>query len=430
MTTTHNRWIGGATAVAQVQTIRFTTSEAGNTVTITLTAEDGSTQAVTHTVADTNNNTTASAVQSALASSSLSLFSRLTYTVSTDTVTITADLAGRPFKLAVSDNGNTAYTVATTTANAGPNDFGTAANWSLGSVPVDEAIVYFTEGSNDVLYGLIPDPTLQLDQFIVGPGYTGNIGTQTAPLKIDCNDGGEKGATFGGGGRYYNIEGNIENVFVTQNRGTLKLAKQFHKISIMGQNVGGKIVINATHTGNGGTEFVKIANVSRSCTIEIPSTSVYINDIYMDSGFVELSAATRPKSKAIVAGTGTMTVKESGKIDGSGTISTATSSAGTTHHTPATITVMGKGRYLHQSDQDLASGETHLAVFGGEADFTRVKSRSANELIDLGTVEVYGGVLRADGASTLVDLTSVTNVGGEVRLPSNATLAGFTKRSG
>ena len=107
MTTTHNRWIGGATAVAQVQTIRFTTSEAGNTVTITLTAEDGSTQAVTHTVADTNNNTTAAAVQSALChASSLSLFTRLTYTVSTDTVTITADLAGRPFKLAVSDNGN------------------------------------------------------------------------------------------------------------------------------------------------------------------------------------------------------------------------------------------------------------------------------------------------------------------------------------
>ena len=91
---------------------------------------------------------------------------------------------------------------------------------------------------------------------------------------------------------------------------------------------------------------------------------------------------------------------------------------------------MGGGTYIHESDQDLASGETHLAVFSGTADFSKVEARNGSEVVDLGTVEVYGGTLKADGSASLVDLTSVTNLGGQVRLPANATLAGFAKRTG
>ena len=222
MTTTHNRWIGEATAVAQVKTIRFTNSVASDVVTVTMTGEDGSTQAVTHTVADTNNNTTASGLQAALDSSSLSLFQKLNFTVSTDTVTATAAIAGIPFLLAVTDDGSTAYTVSDVTGNTGPNDFNSAGNWSRGTAPTADDVLYFTSGSSSVLYGL-NQSGISLDQMIIGPGYTGNIGTDAAALRINADAGGEKGMTLGGSGFYYNISGDIENVTVTQNLGTLKL---------------------------------------------------------------------------------------------------------------------------------------------------------------------------------------------------------------
>lgn len=430
MTTTHNRWIGGATAVAQVRTTTITGAAAGSTITTRITGEDGSHQEVVTTMTNSTLADQATIYRNTLAASSLSEFSRLTYTVDGTAVTITASTAGRPFNMSISGTtGSANVSNAATTANAGPNDWNTTANWSQGSIPTADDIVYFTSGTNEVLFGL-NQSGVNLDQMIIGPGYSGNIGTADAALRINCDAGGEKGMTLGGSGRYYNIEGDIENVFVTKNLGILKLGNKFQKVYFAGPDVGGRIILNCSASDNGGCEFVKVSGVARNCLIEIPSTSVFINDIFMDSGRIDLSVATKPKAKAIVTNTGVLCVKDSGKIDGSGTISTAASSAGVTHHTPATITVMGGGTYIHESDQDLASGETHLALFGGIADFSKVKARNGVEVVDLGTVEIYSGTLKADGSATLVDLTSVTNLGGKVALPTNATLAGFVKRSG
>lgn len=428
MTTTHNRWKGGATAVAQVRTTTITGAASGSTITTRLTLEDGSIQEVVTTMTSSTLADQATLYRNTLAASSLSEFAKLTYTVDGTAVTITANTAGRPFNMSISGTtGSANVSNAATTANAGPNDWNTTANWSQGSIPTADDIVYFTSGGNDVLYGL-NQSGINLDQMIIGPGYTGNIGTDNAPLLINCDAGGEKGMTFGGSGRYYNIKGDIENIFVTKNLGTLKLANKFKKVYLSGGQVSGSITIDCSSSDNGGCEFIKVANVSPNCTIFIPDTSVFINDIFIDSGKIELFAATRSKSKAIIAGSGELCVKESAKIDGSGTISTAASSAGVTHHTPATITVLAGGRYIHESDQDLASGQTHLALFGGTADFSKVTARNGSEVIDLGTVEVYSGILKADGSASLVDLTSVTNLGGQVLLPANATLAGFAKR--
>ena len=430
MTTTHNRWLGGATAVAQVRTTTITGAASGSTITTRITLEDGSHQEVVTTMTSSTLADQAVIYKNTLDASSLSEFARLLYTVDGTAVTITAGTAGRPFNMSISGTtGSASVSNTATTANAGPNDWNTTANWSQGSIPTADDIVYFTSGSNDVLYGL-NQSGIFLDQMIIGPGYNGNIGTNDAPLQINCDAGGEKGMTLGGSGRYYNIKGDIENVFVTKNSGTLKLANKFQKVYLSGNQVAGQITIDVSSTDNGGCKFIKVSDVSRACKILIPTTSAYVNDIFMDSGRVELSVATRPKSKAIISGSGTLVVKESGKIDGSGTISTTASSAGVTHHTPATITVLGGGQYIHESDQDLASGETHLALFSGTADFSKVTARNGSEVVDLGTVEVYGGTLKADGTASLVDLTSVTNLGGQVLLPANATLAGFTKRSG
>jgi hypothetical protein len=405
----NKRWLGTATAVAQVKTIRFTTSEAGNAITLTATGEDGSTQTVNHTVADTVNNTTAAAVQAAAASSSNSLFQQITFTVSTDTVTATASLAGRPFTLAVSDNGNTAYTVTDVTANAGPHDFKTAANFSPSGVPVDQDFLQFTDGASDVLYGL-DNNSVNLNQLVVTGGYRGNIGTASAPLKISTDGSGDPNSLdLGGTGFYYNFEGTYTAVNISGNQGTTKVKGNIGKTRIVGPSVRGSITIDATTTTN---NDISMVGVGSSTLVTIPSTAVKTANLFIDSGRMELSASTVSGSKAILTG-GSLVTKDSGKID-----------AGSTSHSPGAIAVFG-GRYEHRSDQALAGGGRLLAVYGGEADFSKVTSTtSGTERLSIGAVDVFGGVLRVDAPGNVVEIGSTSLLlGGRVVNSTSTTLA-------
>jgi len=408
----NKRWLGTATAVAQVKTIRFTTSEAGNVVTLTAIGEDGSTQTVQHTVADTVNNTTAAAVQAAAASSSNSLFQQITFTVSTDTVTCTAALAGRPFQLAVTDNGNTAYTETDVTANAGPHDFKTAANFSPSGVPVDQDILQFTDGASDVLYGL-DNNGVNLNQLVVTGGYRGNIGTNTSPLKISTNGSGDPNSLdLAGAGFYYNFEGTYPALNISGNQGTTKVKGDIGGTKIIGPEVRGAITIDATTTTN---NDITTAGISNTTLITVPSTSVKTANLFIDSGRVELAASTVSGSKAIITG-GTLITKESGKVD-----------AGSTSHTPSAIAVFG-GKYEHESDQALAGGGTKLSVFKGEADFRKVRSTTgATEQLALGKVDVFGGSLRIDAPGNLVSIDATSlQLGGRV-FNSPSTKLTFTK---
>lgn len=430
MTTSNIRWIGEATAVAQVRTTQITGAAAGSTITTRLTAEDGSTQDVVTTMTNSTLADQATVYRDTLAASTQSEFQKLNYTVDGVVVTITARVAGRPFNMSISGTtGSASVSNASPTANAGPNDWNTTANWSGGAVPNANDNVFFTAGSSDVLYGLDQSSAGSYNQMIVGPGYTGSIGTANAPLKVNIDGGGEKSLVLGGSGRYHNIEGDIENLFVEKLIGTAKVGNKFKKVVVSGPSVVGKLILNPAQTDSGGHDLF-ITGIQYSAVVEVPSTGLYVGNIYMDSGVLELNASTRDKSRAIIGGTGCLKVKGSGRVDGSGTISTGSSAAGVTHHEPATITVIGLGKYVHESDQDLASGQTHLALLGGEADFERVKSRDGAELIDLGVCKVLGGTLKAGGSASLVDLTAVENVKGSVELPSNTRLAGFTKISG
>ena len=405
----NKRWLGTATAVAQVKTIRFTTSEAGNVVTLTATGEDGSTQTVQHTVADTSNNTTAAAVQAAAAASSNSLFQQITFTVSTDTVTCTAKLAGRPFTLAVTDDGNTAYTVADPTANAGPHDFKTAGNFSPSGVPVDQDILQFTDGASDVLYGL-DNNSVNLNQLVVTGGYRGNIGTANAPLKISTDGSGDPNSLdLGGGGFYYNFEGTYTAVNISANQGIVKLKGNIGKTRIVGIEVRGSITVDATTTTSNDISMVGVGSSTR---VIVPSTSVKTANIFMDSGTMELSASTVSGSKAIVTG-GTLLTKDSGKVN-----------AGSTSHTPAAISLFG-GKYEHRSDQSLAGGGRLLAVFGGEADFSKVTSTTdSTERLSLGAIDVFGGRLRVDAPGNVVEIGSNSLLlGGQVVNSTSTTLA-------
>lgn len=98
-------------------------------------------------------------------------------------ITITARRQGVPFVCTVSGTGT--LTLATTTVNAGPNDWDTPGNWLEGKVPIDDDDVTIT-GSVDILYGL-DQSDIALDTLNV-TNYSGHIGHRAYPLTIDAEE--------------------------------------------------------------------------------------------------------------------------------------------------------------------------------------------------------------------------------------------------
>lgn len=153
-------WIGGASAVAQIAQKNVASSTNGQTFIITLAYEDGTTAAVlTHTVdgVDAGNTTTiASEIQTEFNALTHELATVITASNSTSKVILTADSAGVPFYVTYSGTGTWDDSGCTNTANSGPSDWNTAANWSTGVAPVngDGILIGARGASSPILYGL------------------------------------------------------------------------------------------------------------------------------------------------------------------------------------------------------------------------------------------------------------------------------------
>lgn len=167
-----NYWLGTAPAVPQVTTVQVTSYAVGTTYKITVG------NVVISTIAAGSVNATALALATAWNASTHPFCTAVTAAaVSTDTVTLTADTAGVPFVVVSSVSGSTGTigAASTGTANAGPNDWSTAANWSLGTVPVNSDRVFIRNSDVSILWGLaqtaVAPSLLQVDY-----SFTGTIG--------------------------------------------------------------------------------------------------------------------------------------------------------------------------------------------------------------------------------------------------------------
>lgn len=169
MATTY--WIGKAENVKQISTVQVTAFDVTTTYTITIGGETVS------VLGDTDADTTASNLQVALEASTIIYFSTIDWTVATDTITATAGTAGIPFTATSSVNGGTGTigAVTTTTASSGSNDWGTAANFSGGAVPVSTDSVIIRDGSSNIFWGLDQN-AVDLALLRVHNSYTGKIG--------------------------------------------------------------------------------------------------------------------------------------------------------------------------------------------------------------------------------------------------------------
>ena len=164
------------TNVAQVWQGTVTTTTVGHTYTVTLTDDDGNTEAITFTVTATENTVAlvAAAFASAWNASAIPLIAGITASSAVDVVSLTADTAGVPFTAAASGTGTWSST-GNTTENVGNNDWTTARNWEKDAIPVATDDALFDVGSVDVKYGL-NQAAVALADFRVFEGCSSQFG--------------------------------------------------------------------------------------------------------------------------------------------------------------------------------------------------------------------------------------------------------------
>lgn len=184
------KWNGGASSTAQVSTVTLNNdfNDSETAVAITLTAEDGSTtQSVSITPDGTDEAVIAAALQAACAASSQTLFQAITFTQASNVVTLTAKVAGVPFYFASSITGGAGTsTDATGTANSGPNDWNTDANWEGGSAPSGSDDVLINGSSYAIVYGLDQSAT-SFASVRVGPSMRADVGDAANGYMLACD---------------------------------------------------------------------------------------------------------------------------------------------------------------------------------------------------------------------------------------------------
>jgi hypothetical protein len=157
------RWIGGASSVAQIDDLTVGgTIEAGDEFKITVTGENGSSHTVQFDATDTNIATVVAGLVAAWNADTDPLCTPITATDASPIVRLSADTAGVPFYVTVetTESGGGAaddqtFVRSSNTANSGPNDWNTAANWSGGAVPVADDDVHVEDAI--VKYGMDQD---------------------------------------------------------------------------------------------------------------------------------------------------------------------------------------------------------------------------------------------------------------------------------
>lgn len=154
----NNNWNHSSWSQTPQQKTFTITGVGGNTDvwTFTLTDDDGATYTVTYTN-DGSPTTTEIGVGLAAAweASTSPFMQRITASnPSAGVVKLTADNAGIPFSVALTNGGTGTSSSADTVANVGNYDAGLTRNWSLNAVPIATNDLIFEAGTVSLLYGL------------------------------------------------------------------------------------------------------------------------------------------------------------------------------------------------------------------------------------------------------------------------------------
>jgi hypothetical protein len=275
-------WLGTATAVAQVDTVQITAYDVTTTYTLTVGGVDVETLGVTDATG------TATALAAAWNTSTHAYFTGVTASSTTDTVTLTADVAGVEFTAASSVTGGTGTigSVTSSVASAGPCDWATPENWSDGSVPGVSDIVIFSDNAVNVCFGLDQN-ALAINELLITKTYTGKIGLNRNALVTSAN--GETVDT---------MKNEYREDYLRIDVDTIEIGKQIGTSTSTGSQ---RIKIDNTNTGASSTKVFSTNNVGAESNL--PPVRFKYNsttaDIFIRGGSVGI-ANDEPAETAII----------------------------------------------------------------------------------------------------------------------------------
>ena len=171
-----NRFVWAAPYVAQAGTLTVGgTPAAGQVYSVTMGLNNACVVSYTAVGGDTNI-TIASALQALLAASQFGQFQEITFdTTTTAVIPLTAATAGTPFTLSTSATGTGTLVYATTTPNSSPEDWGNAANWSTGALPIAGDDVWIDDSTQSIRWNLAAI-SATLNSVNISSTMTGTIG--------------------------------------------------------------------------------------------------------------------------------------------------------------------------------------------------------------------------------------------------------------
>ena len=394
------RWAGGSTARSQVDSLTpGGTITAGDIFNVILTDESGTTQTEAVSATGTTVASTCDDIVLQCSASTQSLFRRLTFTDATSSVTVTAKTPGVPFYLSETTteagggaaSGQT-FARAAVTTNKGPNDFNDVDNWvesdgtAPSAVPASGDEVIFSEGNNDLLYGLDQNAK-DLEQLRVTGGFSGSIGQPNHALHISVSNEGSSTLpilALGGRGRRYNLEGAFDEVIVTRNSGHLDIkGTGMGSFTIVGPHAKGIVTIKNGSTFSAGNQSIRQLMVD-GVTTYIESGVTGIKPVRVDGGYMETrSGFGNANADAFDLIRGTVCFKGSADVK--------------------TVNVNG-GLMRWESDQNIgSSANTPLTIYGGQVD---VKRNTKVGTLTINKPTVFNGVLDISSEQSNVALSS------------------------
>lgn len=396
------KFVGGAGKTAEInKTTIAGTWAGGDQVTSTLQDEGGvNHQEVTTVGAGPSIEDVVDAVVAKLQGSTDAEFQKVTWSKEgTDKIVGTAKTAGVPFHLTTTENSASGTaTDATTTANTGPNDYSTVANYenedgtAAADIPQNNDELLIAEGSDDILYSLRQNdlnPSISLSALRRSPNYRGNIGDVAAgySLDIDVNGSGDKVVRIDardGGDTWWS---GTTTTYLCQGSPptatAIKVGGDVDQIRFLGPWCRGRAQITASMT----LDKISVTGV-RNLVVEVAGTLLSFDEIEADSG--SILSDTNPTDFKI-NGTCQLVLR------------------GTENWTGCEIRGNATCRYEGEGD----SSGTCL-VTGGLLD---LRPRAE---VSFGTIRNLGGVVTDEWSQNAVTYTTVEGPGGDTRLTDQA----------
>lgn len=348
------RWRGDAPAIAQVDTVQLTNHDAATTYKLTI---NGKTIGIT---GQGSNPATATALVSLWNASTTPEFAEVTASANSDTITLTADTAGKPYTCTSSVTGGTGTigSVTSSTACSGPNFYNVAANWTGNAVPGagDTAII---DSGADILYGL-SNSGATLTLLNIQQGFSGRIGLpylntdgtvdyveyRTTYLTLEATTVNIGAGVGAGSGR---IKLNLGSVQTTVN--------VFNSGNSVEPGIGA-VVLRGTHASNA-------LNVTKGDVDVAPFAGETSTLLSLNVGYV----TNQTGDSDVYLGSGVTLADATLKVSG-GRLETNSATSGS-----ATITVSGGLVVLN------SGGQLGLTVRGGEVQYNSTGTLGGNPVV-------------------------------------------------